>query len=78
MGVEGTGGQSQKRISDDQAPMLALADKDVKEAILNMFKAENRMFILFKAENNEWREKESSKEEGTIKYTKVELKSSII
>lgn len=58
--------------------MLVLVDKDVKEVILNMFKVENRMFILFKVENNEWREKEFSKEEGTIKYIKVELKSLII
>ena len=33
--------------------MLDLAGKDVKEAILNMLKTENKMFILFKAENNE-------------------------
>lgn len=33
--------------------MLDLADKDVKEAILNMLKTENKMLILFKAENNE-------------------------
>lgn len=58
--------------------MLVLVDKDVKEVILNMFKVENRMFILFKVENNEWREKEFSKEEGTIKYIKVELKSLVI
>lgn len=68
MGVEGwVANQSLKHISDDQAPMLSLVDKDIKEAILNMFKTENIMFILFKAENNEWREREFSKEVKTIK-----------